>query len=435
MSETMLKKIFSNLGWNFMGNVTSIICGLLYTVSLTRYLSVSEYGQYSYVIAFTTLFSSIAVFGLENIFIVRVAKREDEEGELVGSAFFFLCLVDIAIYIICILASYILSNPDELEYTIIVATPILLQAFNVYIYWYKANLNSRKFTIVQAIIVVVITAVRLFGIARGYGLRYFFYITAIQYGVTYLAGWIPAKREICCKLKPKLYIIKELFFQALPLAASSVAIIVYSKIDQVMIRQICGTNVSGVYSIAVTMAEFWYFAPNIIAATMLPILSKSYKETDGNYINKLQFCTDILTLISYAAILGFWVFSKPVILLLYGELYLEAAPIMVLYIISALFKALGYARGMTCAITGKTSLTLKCTTLGAILNIVLNYFLMNMIGACGAAVATILSMAVSEWLGTYMDKSFHEIAKVQRKGIFPFTRIMKYMRYVNERFN
>lgn len=424
----MIKRIFANFGWNFINNIASILCGLVCTVLLTRYLGTEGYGQYSYIIAFVTLFSSVASFGIEGVFLARVSQEADPK-ELIHSTFLLLLIVDSIVFMVCVITAVIFVRSYEIAYVIIVAIPMLFYPFEAFIYWAKAKLESKPFTCIQTIITIFVTVFRIAGVAWRLPIIYFFGITASHYLLNHLAGLYEIRNVPMKDVHISRRYVRQLFWLAAPGAISSIAVTIYQKIDQVMIRSYCDLSTTGIYSIAVTISEFWYFIPYILSTTMLPILSKTYNEKGyEKYLEQLQMCQDLMVSISYLAILFFCFFARPVVAVLYGAAYAAAVPVMKLYIVSSVFKCLGYARGFTCAITGKTWLTMVCTVIGAGTNVMLNLLLIPVVGINGAAWATIISLMLSEWLGTFLYRPMWRVGKVQLKALFPFARYRKYRR-------
>src|SRR5207248_10295927 len=57
-----------------------------------------------------------------------------------------------------------------------------------------------------------------------------------------------------------------------PLLIASFSIVVYMKIDQVMLTAMSGDRENGIYAVAVNLSELWYFLPTAVAATVFPLI-------------------------------------------------------------------------------------------------------------------------------------------------------------------
>jgi O-antigen/teichoic acid export membrane protein len=70
---------------------------------------------------------------------------------------------------------------------------------------------------------------------------------------------------------------KKLLKDSWPLLLSSIAISIYMRIDQVMIKNMLGDREVGLYSAAMRLVEVWYFIPMIITQSVFPAIVNAKK--------------------------------------------------------------------------------------------------------------------------------------------------------------
>lgn len=116
--------------------------------------------------------------------------------------------------------------------------------------------------------------------------------------------------------------------------------------------------------------------------------------------------------------------STKLIILLFGEGFLLAGPVLAIHIWASLFVFLGVAQSPWDLTENLTRLTLFRTVLGAVLNVVLNFILIPLYSALGAAIATVISHAFSAFLLNAFNKKTKVIFLYQTKSLFFF----KYLR-------
>ena len=80
------------------------------------------------------------------------------------------------------------------------------------------------------------------------------------------------------------YLIKESF----PLMVSLSAVFVYQRVDQIMVAKMLDNTELGYYSVAVRFTEVLFFIPTIMAQTIVPILTRLYKDNFEAYRLKTQ---------------------------------------------------------------------------------------------------------------------------------------------------
>ncbi len=424
----MRNKVLSNIKWQLVSQVFNIIAGIASSIIVTRYLGKHDYGIYSYARAYSAIFISVAAIGLEGILISRLSTEEGEEL-FFGTGFLLRCISDLVAFISCLVSYYFIGDKQCYIPLAIIMISVMFQCFETYRYLYIARYKAKEYLIVQNISLLIMFAMYFIGIYLKLGLIYFSLVYSLKMIMSYMSGFVAyyicIRKKIIFKFnKDKL---KELLVVCTPLAFASIASTIYNRVDQIMVTNICGYEQNGIYSVAVTLSEYWYFIPGVIASTVLPSLTIAYSRSKEEYIKKMQMMIDVLSFISYLAVIFLAIFGKYVIQFMYGAEYVEAAPIMSLYVISGIFVSLWHARGITCNITGKTSLTLYCTVIGMIANIILNYIFIIRIGLYGAAIATIVAQMLSSWLGSFLYKDFWYVGKMQTKGLFPFIRIISYI--------
>jgi PST family polysaccharide transporter len=100
-----------------------------------------------------------------------------------------------------------------------------------------------------------------------------------------------------------------------------------------------------------------------------------------------------MALIGYAVAIPVSLLSGPVIWVLYGTEYANAAPVLAIHIWAGLFVCLGVAQSAWLLNEGHTHVSMVNTVTGAVLNCGLNLLLIPRYGPIGAAVATLASYA------------------------------------------
>ena len=137
------------------------------------------------------------------------------------------------------------------------------------------------------------------------------------------------------------YLIKESF----PLLLSGTAIVIYQRIDLVMIRNMIDNRAVGQFAVASRITELLIFIPSVIAQTVAPILVRarqnditSYNLKKQQFMNLMVWSAAILAVITSLS-------AHIIILLLYGRLYSGAINVLQIMAWKAVFVALFAASG------------------------------------------------------------------------------------------
>jgi len=172
---------------------------------------------------------------------------------------------------------------------------------------------------------------------------------------------------------------------------SGLMIAVYGQMDRIMLKEMLGETSVGYYSAAYTVCTAWPFVLAAIIDSARPIILEEYKAGSPMYETHIMRLYSAIVYISLAVGLVMTVFSKPVILLLYGREYLPARGALCILCWFAAFSYLGGARSVYTVPQGKQKYEKYLAAAGAVCNLVLNALLIPVWGINGAAFATLIT--------------------------------------------
>jgi O-antigen/teichoic acid export membrane protein len=110
---------------------------------------------------------------------------------------------------------------------------------------------------------------------------------------------------------------------------------------------------------------------------------------------RLQQLYDLMAILSVGIAIVITIFSRQIVAILYGEEYREAAAVVTIYIWSGVPTFLGVASSQYLLAENLTHISLYRTSIGMVLNVVLNLLLIPKHGVTGSAVATLISYTVA----------------------------------------
>jgi len=184
---------------------------------------------------------------------------------------------------------------------------------------------------------------------------------------------------------------KSLLKDSWPLVCSTLMTMIYLRIDQVMLGNMAGNIELGNYSVAVRVAETWYFIPMVICSATFPALVEAEAQSEELFYAQMQKLYNLMALLAYGFALPVTFFSQEIIQLLFSDAYAEAAPLLMILAWAGVFASIGTARTNLIITKNWTRVNLVSVSLGSALNVLLNYQLIPRYGAMGAVAATCLS--------------------------------------------
>ena len=391
-------KILENVGWLFFDKILRMGLGLLIGVWIARYLGPEQFGLLSFSIAFTWLFAAVSTLGLPEIVVRDLVRKPDTKFETLGTTAALLLLGGVLTYCL-ILITIFWIRPDDLLAKILVAilgSTMLFKASEIAVYWFESQVISKYTVWVQNGSFLIFAGIKVLLILNGTPLIAFAWATlgealiaavilSIMLG---LNGLRP--QQLCVSLTRAKILLKDSW----PLLLSSIAVVVYMKVDQIMLGQMVGDEAVGIYSAAVRISEVWYFIPTTIVASVFPAILKARNSSEEQYYKKLQHLFDLMLWLSIGIALPMTFLSESVIKILFGETYLDASPILSIHTWASVFVFLGVASSKWFIAENKQILSFQRTIIGALINVLLNILFIPKFQAVGAATTTIISYAI-----------------------------------------
>lgn len=406
-----LQKVLENMGWLFFDKLFRMGVGLFVGVWVARYLGPENFGTLGYAQAFVALFATFASLGLDNIVVRDIVNEPGCRDETLGTAYTLRLLGGVFTTVVCLTVIYLIRPGDALTFYLvgIIAVGTIFQSFNVIDFWFSSQVESKYTVYAQNTAFIIISIVKVLLILNKAPLIAFAWaaLSEIVIGSLGLIIFYRFNGYSMRKWYASSSRARELLIQSWPLMLSGLAIMIYMKIDQVMLGQMLGEFSVGIYTAAVKLSEVWYFIPTAIVASVTPAIYSAKKISETLYYQRLQKLFNIIVVIAYGVALTMTFFSGWLIHLLFGNEYISAGPVLAIHIWSAVFVFIGVARNVFIISEGLMKFSFVTTIIGAIVNIAANILLIPLYGPLGAAVATLVSYVIASYFGGFFySKTF-----------------------------
>jgi len=407
--STGFKRYFSNTFWLMGHRVLSMVVALFVGVYVARYLGPERFGLLSYAGSFVGLFTALATLGLDGIMVRELVRTPGRRDELLGTAFWLKAGGAILMWIGIAAAIPFTHNDTQTNILIIIiAFAVILQAFNVIDFSYQAEVKSKFVVYAHLVQLVVSSITKLIFIWIAAPLVWFaciFLLDAVVHAVGLTAMYLKNTARIW-DWKWRWETAKQLLKDSWPLILSGVMVSIYMKIDQVMIKEMLDAERVGYYAAAVKLSEAWYFVPMAITSSVFPAIINAKKQSEELYYERLQKLYNLMVWLAVAIALPTTFLAPWVIRVLYGDAFLSAAGVLSIHIWAGVFVFLGVASGKWLLTENLQVFSTINTTIGAIVNIALNYILIKNMGINGAAISTLISYFIAAYLClSFFDKT------------------------------
>jgi PST family polysaccharide transporter len=129
----------------------------------------------------------------------------------------------------------------------------------------------------------------------------------------------------------------------------------------------------------------------------------------------------VMVMLTIAVAVPVTFLAGPIIYFLYGPDYVAAGPILAVHIWAGLSVALGVATSPWLVNEGMASVKLQMTIFGAIVNVLLNLWLIPLYQGFGAAIATVIAYMSATLLWHIIDPRMRKIGIQEFQALSPFS--------------
>ncbi len=415
-----LTNILNNIIWLFFDKFIRLGVGLLVGVWIARYLGPEQFGLLNYALAFVALFTAVANLGLNGIVVRDLVQDPANAETTMGTAFVLSVLGGFSAFCLSLLAISYARPDDELAKFIVVLLSLLMvfKATDVARYWFESQVQSKYVVWMENGAFLAISAVKIGLIVAEAPLMAFVWAMFVEslivaVGLLGIYAWKGGKLTAW---RFRFARAKVLLKDSWPLILSGLAIMVYMRIDQIMLGQMLGDESVGIYSAAVRISEIWYFIPIAIVASVFPSIIEAKKQDEAIYYKRLQNLYDMMVMLALSLALLMTFLSDWVVTLLFGNAYQQSGPVLAIHIWAGIFVFLGVASGKWFLIEGLQRYTFYRTLLGAIVNVGLNLLMIPKFGVTGAAYATVISYAMAAMFSDLLQKETRPMFRMKLRA-------------------
>ncbi|MFC2149571.1 flippase [Candidatus Auribacterota bacterium] len=403
------RKVFTNTTWLFAQRAIRAVVGLFVGVWVARYLGPQGFGALSYAVAFVFIFNAFAVLGLESVVIRDIVRDPDAKNELLGTAFALRLIAGVVTFL-CVCALILIFRKGDsavIWMVCIIAFGYIFQSFDTIDYYFKSQVLSKYsvFSKTGAFLLISILKVALILLGAPLTAFAWTFLFEIILGSVFLIAAYSANRNDIRQWRFDRAAALGLIKDSWPLIFSGLFVLLYMRIDQIMLGNMAGDSAVGQYSAAVRVSEMLFFIPVAVTISVFPAIVRSRERDEAVYMSRLQRLYDFLAWSALALSAVIAVFSGPLIHVLFGSEYAAAGAILAVHVWSCLFVFLCIASYQQLMAENLTKVVFIRTAAGAGVNILLNFVLIPRFGGVGAAAATVVSYFVMILLTGVNDKA------------------------------
>ena len=422
--STSYKKVIGNTGWLIFDRVLRMAVGIYVIIWVARYLGPEQFGLLNYAFALTAIISLLSTLGLEQIIIRDLVKESSLKNVTLGTSFVLKLSGSFFSIILSVLIVSLMRPGEYLTIFIvaIIASGTLFQSSDVIDLFFKSQVESKYPVLSKSIPFIIINLFKIYLIINNAPLIAFAWaaMAEVAFGALGLLIAYRLTKNNIREWKFTYNRAKELLSESWPLLLSGIAVLIYMRIDQIMLGQMVGDTSVGHYSAALKLSEVWYTIPIAIMNSATPIITKTYTSDLNQYNKRIQKLFNLMTLIGLTLAIPTTFLAPLIIQIIYGNEYLISASILSIHIWTSIFVGWGLLKDMILVTQNLIKIVLVTTVVGAICNVLLNLIFIPHYFGVGAAWATLISQIFSVSIVLLFFKQTKMFTKMQLKSLFKF---------------
>ena len=388
------------------------------TPIFTRILSTDEYGQYNVFISWKNVVSVIVTLNLFAGVYIRGLVKYSEEKRVFSSSLQGLTLTLVGIWSLIYFGFHNffnqLFNLNSLQMLLMLLT---IWTSSVFAFWSMEQRVDNKYRMLVAITVIVtilkpIVSITLIGLADDKATARILGVSIVE--VVFFVGMFAAQMK-----RGRVFFEKRFWKHALafniPLIPHYLSTSVLNSADCIMVKRMVGESAAGIYSLAYSVSMIMTVFNTALIQTIEPWLYKKINEKKIEDISRVAYPSFLIVATVNLVLIAI----APEVVRVFAPIeYYDAIYVIPPVAMSVFFMFSYIFFAVFEFYYEKTKLVTLGTTVGALLNIVMNYFFINRYGYIAAGYTTLICyMAYAGFHFCFM----YLICKRKFDGIQPYS--------------
>ncbi len=430
---TIKQTIFKNTLWLSLGTAVSKLLKLVLLIYAARILGATEYGKFTFALAFISLFVIFHEFGLPLI-VTREFSRDKEKEKEFSSVLSLRIILSLGALVLILISSFFIT-PDPIIQKIILILALfsLIEGFMNLVYTFfqaRQRMEYQAWAVIfDALIATVVGVFVLFNFPSVENLSYSYLFSSLIVLIFVLLFF--HFKIFPLNISWQKTIWQRFLKLSWPLALISLCGMLSTYVASVMMGYWGQITQTGWYNAAYGIFQVAAVPAGLISASFYPLLSKLLRESKEKLQNTLNNQIEIMILLAFPLVVGGITLAPKMISSIYGSNFSPAVLAFQILIIMAGIVFLSAPFSNLLIASNQQKKVLYVNVVGAVINIILNFLLIPRFSLYGAAMATLITFFIMFILVLISVKYFTPLSlfNLQLTKILIFTVISTSLMY------
>lgn len=398
-----VQRIAKNTAALFASLFVVSILSLILSILIARMLGDVAFGKYTFALAFTAIFAIFSDLGYNTLLIREVARDKSQASKYLNNILGIRALLSFIIFVFIAITINLMAYPEDTKNIVyFLSVYTFINSFSAV---FKTTFRAFEKMEYEAITTIFANTIKvslgLVVLLLGYGLIDLVLAFIFSAILDVILSFYVCKKKF---LKPKIELdpnfLRRSIGIALPLSMLSIFGFIYVHIDTVMLSMMKGDAVVGWYNAAYNLVLGFKPVSQLFMNALFPLISGCFVSSKDTLRIIYEKAFKYLFILGLPIALGIILLADRIILLLYNEQFYPSIIALQILSLDVLLIFLYVCSAFILISINKHSQMAVIACSAALLNIILNLFLIPSFSYIGSAIATI--MAESSLLIAYM---------------------------------
>ena len=418
-TENNHNKFLKNVWWLAVGKAGYILLSFLVTLTVVRYLGPYDFGTINYVDAYVKFAVIIATFGLDVIVVKEVAAGKKDGNKVLWTALIIRLVLGtvLGIGITCLMYITDGDDPDIIKIAVLESILLVFTAFHSFFEFFQARLLSKWNAIAEMSAYLGTSIFRVILLVLKADVVWFAFATSLDMIIlVFILGTVYVKKNGFHPTFNRAE-AKSLMSQSWYYMIAGLLTVAFTQIDRIMIEKIMGRTDLGEYSVTINFMSLWIQAASVLTQAAIPVIHKAFLNSKEMYLRRLRQSYAVILWMNLIFAALVCIFARPIILVFYGESYLGAVGTLRISVWHYGLSTVALITQAHLSNEKKGFYIIWLCTVGILADVGLNVLLIPVMGIEGAALSTLITQLIIQFLLPLIFKGMRECGTEMARGL------------------
>lgn len=390
-------KVIKNTGATIFIRGCFGIARILLLLLIAKKFGPGDFGALSLALSFSEIFKVVADFGVDTVILRRFVINKPLSARILGNGLTLKIISATIAYIAANVLCWLLyKNIAAFHLLLIIAVSLYTTLLaNAFVSYFQANLSSASIVVPNAVSTLIYISLTLFGFHAGWSLAVLATIIPFCELVNLAATAKVFSMLSSLRMRFDKKIIWSIIIDSLPVGIAGIIVVIYSRLDVLMIEWFLGQKQLGEYAFAYRLTEPFLLLFSSLSISIYAFFSGLNRSAELPVIKQkvIQVMTPVV-IVSLVCAAGLS-FSAGWLTRLISSQYSESGNVLQVLAFAIVFRAVNAQLTALINSRGKYRYITFIALNNLVINVILNSVLIPAAGIRGAAFAVVLTEAIN----------------------------------------